>query len=56
LTLTAEPRTELDRTRFYIDGQWVEPRGAQTHRAVEAATGDLLSFLVGEQAGFVSGR
>jgi aldehyde dehydrogenase (NAD+) len=42
MTLTTQSRNELDRTRFYIDGEWVEPRGTQTHRAVEAATGDLL--------------
>ncbi|ODU03367.1 MAG: aldehyde dehydrogenase [Pseudonocardia sp. SCN 72-86] len=42
MTVTAEPRTELDRLRFYINGEWVEPRGTQTHRAVEAATGELL--------------
>jgi aldehyde dehydrogenase (NAD+) len=42
VTVTAESRTELDRTRFYIDGEWVEPRGAETHRAIEAATGEVL--------------
>ena len=42
MTVTAESRTDLDRTRFYIDGEWVEPRGTETHRAVEAATGELL--------------
>lgn len=42
MTLTADVQTALDRTRFYIDGGWVEPRGTRTHRAIEAATGDLL--------------
>lgn len=42
MTVTAESRTDLDRIRFYIDGEWVEPRGNETHRAVEAATGELL--------------
>ncbi|GAA1847843.1 aldehyde dehydrogenase [Pseudonocardia ailaonensis] len=42
MTVTADARTDLDRTRFYIDGEWVEPRGTETHRAVEAATGELL--------------
>ncbi|WP_376765910.1 aldehyde dehydrogenase [Amycolatopsis pithecellobii] len=30
--------TELDRTRFFIDGAWTEPKGAETHVALEAAT------------------
>ncbi|MBC3191750.1 aldehyde dehydrogenase [Pseudonocardia sp. C8] len=42
MSLAAESRTELDRTRFYIDGEWVEPRGSETHRALEAATGELF--------------
>jgi hypothetical protein len=37
VTITAESRTELDRTRFYIDGQWVDPKGTGTHQALEAA-------------------
>jgi aldehyde dehydrogenase (NAD+) len=42
VTVTADTRTELDRTRFFIDGEWVEPRGTETHRALEAATGEHL--------------
>lgn len=42
MTVTADARTELDRTRFFIDGEWVEPRGTETHRALEAATGETL--------------
>ena len=42
MTVTAESRTELDRTRFFIDNQWVEPQGTETHRAIEAATGEPL--------------
>ncbi|WNF01073.1 aldehyde dehydrogenase [Streptomyces luomodiensis] len=38
MTVTSESRTELDRTRFFIDGEWVAPRGTETHVALEAAT------------------
>jgi aldehyde dehydrogenase (NAD+) len=41
MTTIAE-HTDLDRTRFFIDGEWVEPRGSETHRALEAATGEPL--------------
>jgi acyl-CoA reductase-like NAD-dependent aldehyde dehydrogenase len=41
LTTIAE-HTDLDRPRFFIDGEWVEPRGSETHRALEAATGEPL--------------
>lgn len=42
MTLAAQPRTNLDRMRFYIDGQWVEPHGDERHRAIEAATGEQI--------------
>jgi aldehyde dehydrogenase (NAD+) len=42
VTVTAESRTELDRIKFFIDGEWVDPIGTDTHRQVEAATGELL--------------
>jgi aldehyde dehydrogenase (NAD+) len=42
MTATADVNTDLDRTRFFIDGEWVEPRGTETHRALEAATGEPL--------------
>src|ERR1700733_12793070 len=42
VTATADVNTDLDRTRFFIDGEWVEPRGTETHRALEAATGEPL--------------
>ena len=35
-------RTDLDRTRFFIDNEWVEPLGTETHHALEAATGEAL--------------
>src|SRR6201992_1417376 len=38
MTLTADADTDLDRTRFFIDGQWVDPLGTRPHRAREAAT------------------
>jgi aldehyde dehydrogenase (NAD+) len=42
VTVAADVNTDLDRTRFFIDGEWVEPRGRETHRALEAATGEPL--------------
>jgi len=38
MTLTSPQHTELDRTHFFINGTWVEPRGTDTHLALEAAT------------------
>ena len=38
MTLTRPQRSELDRTHFFINGTWVEPRGTETHLALEAAT------------------
>jgi aldehyde dehydrogenase (NAD+) len=40
MTVTADHATDLDRTRFFIDGQWVDPLGSETHHALEAATGE----------------
>ncbi|RSD10240.1 aldehyde dehydrogenase [Amycolatopsis eburnea] len=42
MTLTTGRTTDLDRTRFFIDGRWVEPLGTGTHVALEAATGEPL--------------
>jgi acyl-CoA reductase-like NAD-dependent aldehyde dehydrogenase len=42
MTVAADVNTDLDRTRFFIDGEWVDPRGTETHRALEAATGEPL--------------
>jgi aldehyde dehydrogenase (NAD+) len=44
VTATADQQTDLDRTRFFINGEWVEPRGTERHRALEAATGEPLGF------------
>ena len=41
MTIT-DQATDLDRTRFFIDGEWVEPKGSETHTALEASTGELL--------------
>ena len=38
MATTADQYTDLDRTRFFINGEWVEPRGTERHRALEAAT------------------
>jgi hypothetical protein len=46
VTVTVDASTDLDRTRFFIDNEWVEPRGSETHHAVEAATEDLLGTAV----------
>jgi len=37
---TAQFGTDLDRTRFFVDGEWVEPRVTNTHLSIEAATGE----------------
>jgi acyl-CoA reductase-like NAD-dependent aldehyde dehydrogenase len=42
VTATVNQSTDLDRTRFFIDGQWVDPRGGEKHHALEAATGEPL--------------
>jgi len=34
--------TDLDRKRFFIGNEWVQPRGSEVHRALEAATEDAL--------------
>jgi aldehyde dehydrogenase (NAD+) len=34
--------TDLDRMHFFVNNEWVAPKGADTHRALEAATGELL--------------
>jgi len=39
---TADQYTDLDRTRFFINGEWAEPRGTERHRALEAATEQSL--------------
>ncbi|MCW2756776.1 MAG: Betaine-aldehyde dehydrogenase [Nocardioidaceae bacterium] len=42
MTAVAEAATDLDRTRFFINGEWVDPLGTETHHSLEAATGDSL--------------
>ena len=42
MSVAADVQTDLDRTRFFIDGEWVDPRGNETHHALEAATGEPL--------------
>ncbi|ODU04562.1 MAG: aldehyde dehydrogenase [Pseudonocardia sp. SCN 72-86] len=41
--MTATPITEFDRTRFFVDGEWVVPHGAEAHRVIEAATGEQFA-------------
>jgi acyl-CoA reductase-like NAD-dependent aldehyde dehydrogenase len=42
MTTTVDQSPALDRTRFFIGGHWVESRGSEEHRALEAATGEPL--------------
>jgi len=42
VTATVDQQTDLDRTRFFINGEWVEPRGTERHQAIEAATGEPI--------------
>jgi aldehyde dehydrogenase (NAD+) len=42
MSVTADHDIDLDRTRFFIDGEWVDPLGSETHEALEAATGEAL--------------
>jgi len=42
VSAVANVNTDLDRTRFLINGDWVDPLGTETHQALEAATGELL--------------
>ncbi|TVT53936.1 aldehyde dehydrogenase [Amycolatopsis rhizosphaerae] len=42
MSVTVARQTELDRTRFFINGDWVKPQGTETIRALEAATGEPL--------------
>lgn len=43
MSASAEPRTDLDRTRFFIDGTWVEPREGRTFKVIEAGTGEPMA-------------
>lgn len=42
MSLTSDRTVDADRTAFFIDGVWTSPASTRTHRAVEAATGDVL--------------
>lgn len=49
--MTSTHPADLDRTRFYIDGQWVAPHRDDIHLALEAATGKPLgSAALGTEA------
>lgn len=51
MTIDIEPGTELDRPRFLIDGNWVEPQGTEVQVALEAATeGRLGAAALGSAA------
>ena len=42
MTLIEESRTEFDRTRFFIDGEWVAPQGSELHTAIEAHSEEAI--------------
>jgi acyl-CoA reductase-like NAD-dependent aldehyde dehydrogenase len=42
MTSAADAQTGLDRIRFFIDGEWVEPRGGEVYSLAEASTGKHL--------------
>lgn len=51
MSVTTLPRSDLDRTRFFIDGAWVEPLERQTYSVIEAGTGEpMATAAVGSAA------
>ncbi|MGY1812223.1 aldehyde dehydrogenase [Blastococcus sp. SYSU D00820] len=42
MSLTVERPSSLDRTRFFIDGAWVDPIAGRIHDQTEAATGRVI--------------
>ncbi|MET0885618.1 MAG: aldehyde dehydrogenase [Mycetocola sp.] len=42
MSLTVERLSGIERTRFFIDGKWVQPRGGVLREQTEAATGDVI--------------
>ena len=42
MSLTVERLSGIERTRFFIDGKWVQPRGGDLREQTEAATGDVI--------------
>jgi betaine-aldehyde dehydrogenase len=42
MSAIVDQATELDRMHFFVNNEWVAPKGPDTHRALEAATGELL--------------
>ena len=43
MTSTVKLDQELDRHRFFINGEWAEPSATKSHQVVEAATGEVLA-------------
>lgn len=43
MSVDAEARTDLDRTRFFIDGVWADPRENRTFSVIEAGTGEPMA-------------
>ncbi len=44
MSLTVERPSDLDRPRFFIDGEWASPSGSAVREQVEAATGDVIGM------------
>lgn len=42
MTVTAGSQSELDRLRFFVNGEWMEPKGVERHVAIDASTGEVI--------------
>ena len=50
MSVTVDSPSNLDRTRFFIDGEWVDPVRSELREQIEAATGERIGVaaLAGE--------
>ena len=44
MPLTVERPSDLDRTRFFIDGKWADPTSDKRQNQIEAATGEVIGI------------
>src|SRR5690349_3229185 len=44
MSVTVERPNELDRMRFFINGEWAEPSAVRIQQQVEAATGEVIGL------------
>src|SRR3954468_4467588 len=42
MSLTTQRPSDLDRKRFFIDGEWAAPSGDRVQEQIEAATGERI--------------